>query len=279
MAKKDAIFDYGSHFDTSSYLSDIVATYNANKARATDVRHDRNWQADPGAAPGTALAGWEAGMWKKLDLWDIVNEPDYLVRDPGNKNKLDYTAAHRLVRKLKEHFNLPNPIDTATWPDRYETTHTEQHFLWLTDKDRAGEPMALSFHSGGMIHDELHQFQDQDADKHTKCGLFVPISGWADGGVDSNTGAWTVRPTATNATTYKNHYKALVDANTAAADYTSPALVGSEFTQTSKLALINFENQYGPTPQTYTESSLSLLITWNDHTYAQIKALMDAAIA
>ena len=104
MAKKDAIFDYSSHFDTSEYLTDVQATWEANKAKANNVRQDRNWTGDPGAAPGTALAGWEAGMWKKLDLWDIVNEPDYLVRDPGNKNKLDYTAAHRLVRKLKEHF-------------------------------------------------------------------------------------------------------------------------------------------------------------------------------
>lgn len=279
MAKKDAIFDYSSHFDTSEYLTDIQATWEANKAKATNVRQDRNWTGDPGAAPGTALAGWEAGMFKSLSVWDMDYEPNYLKRDPGTKTKLDSTPVHRLIRNLKSTFNLPNPIDLATWPDQYTCATDEMHFLWSTDKDRAGEPMALSFASGGMVQDEYHQFSDQDADKHTKCGLFIPISGWSDGGVDSSTGSWTVRPTATNVTTYKNHYQTLQDASTAAADYTDPTLVGSEFTQTGKVVLINFENQYRPTPQTYTESSLSFLITWCNDSYSDIKALMDAAVA
>lgn len=272
MAKKDAIFDYSSHFDTSSYLSDVVATFNANQAKAINVRHDRNWQTDPGATPGTALAGWEAGMWKTLTAWDISNDSSYLTRDAGTDAKIDPTAVHRLIRNIKTTFNLPNPIDTGTWPDQYLCATDETHFLWLADKDRAKEPMALSFTSGGIIN-------DKDADKHIKCGLFIPISGWSDAGVDDNTGSWTVRPTATNATTYKNHYKALEDANTAAADYTDPTLVGSEFTQAGKIVLINMENQYRPTHQSWTEDQLTLMITWSDNSYSDIKTLMDAAVA
>jgi hypothetical protein len=280
MAKKDAIFDYTSHFDTGPYLADIQATWTANAARITNIRHDINFAGDPGATPRvTPVAGWEEGMWKNLSIWDIVNEPAYLTRDTDNKNKLDFTAVHRLIRNIKSTFNLPNPIDVATWPDEYNCVPTEQQFLWLTDKDRGSEPMALSFAGGGMIHDPLHQTLDQDADKHIKCGLFIPISGWSDAGVDDNTGSWTVRPTATNATTFKAHYQALEDANTAAADYTDPTLVGSEFTQTGEIVLINLENQYRPTPQTYTEDSLMLMITWCNYTYSDIKTLMDAAVA
>ncbi len=279
MAKKDAIFDYSSHFDTEPYLADITATWTTNIAQTANVRHDRQWSGNPGATPGTALAGWEAGMWKHLMVWSIANDPSYLTRDAGTDAKIDPTAVHRLIRNLKSTFNLPNPIDLATWPDQYKCDTDEMHFLWMTDKDRAGEPMALSFAGGGMVQDEYHQFSDQDADKHTKCGLFIPISGWSDAGVDDNTGSWTVRPTATNATTYKAHNQALVDASTAAASYTDPTLVGSEFTQTGEIVLINLENQYRPTHQSWTEDSLTLMITWSDDSYDDIKTLMDAAVA
>jgi len=272
MAKRDAIFDYSSHFDTSTYLADISATWTTNIASATNLRHDRNWTGNPGATPGTALAGWEAGKFKQLDVWDIANDPAYLTRDAGTDAKIDYTAVHRLIRNIKSTFNLPNAIDAATWPDQYLCAADETHFLWLGDKDRAKEPMALSFASGGMVN-------DLDSDKHIKCGLFIPISGWSDAGVDDNTGSWTVRPTATNATTYKAHNQALVDASTAAASYTDPTLVGSEFTQTGEIVLMNLENQYRPTHQSWTEDQLTLIITWSDDSYSTIKALMDAAVA
>jgi len=272
MAKKDAIFDYSSHFDTEPYLADITATWTTNIANVVNVRHDRQWSGDPSATPGTALAGWEAGMWKNLTVWDIANDPSYLTRDAGTDAKIDPTAVHRLIRNIKTTFNLPNPIDTATWPDQYLCAADETHFLWLADKDRAKEPMALSFASGGMVN-------DLDSDKHTKCGLFIPISGWSDAGVDDNTGSWTVRPTATNSTTYNSHYQGLVDASTAAASYTDPTLVGSEFTQAGEIVLINFESQYRPTPQSWTEDALTLMITWSDDSYSDIKTLMDAAVA
>jgi hypothetical protein len=279
MAKKDAIFDYTSHFDTSSFLADISATWTANAARIENVRHDINFMGDPGGTPDTPLAGWEEGKWKTLSVKNIVNEPAYLTRDDGNKNKLDFTAVHRLIRHIKSTFNLPNPIDLATWPDRYDVAHTEDHFLYLMDKDRASEPMALSFAEGGMVMDREHNFLDQDADKHLKCALMIPISGWSDSGVDDNTGSWTVRPSATNATTFKNHYKALEDANTATASYTDPTLVGSEFTQTGEIVLLNLENQHRFTPQSWTEDQVMLVINWSNKSYSDIKTLMDAAVA
>jgi hypothetical protein len=272
MAKKDAIFDYSSHFDTEPYLADISATWTTNIANATNVRHDRQWSGNPGATPGTALAGREAGMWKQLIVWDIANDPSYLTRDDGSKNKLDPTAVHRLIRNIKTTFNLPNPIDTATWPDQYLCAGGEKHYLWWQSKDRAKEPMALSYTGGGMINDE-------DSDNHHQCALFIPISGYSDSGLDDNTGSWTVRPTATNATTFKAHYQGLVDASTAAASYTDPSLVGSEFTQTGEIVLINLENQYRPTPQSYTEDVLTLIIVWSNKSYSDIKTLVDAAIA
>ena len=272
MAKRDAIFDYSSHFDTSTYLTDVQATWTTNIANATNMRFDRQWSGDPSATPGTALAGWEAGMFKRLDVWDIANDPAYLTRDDGTDAKIDYTAVHRLIRNIKSTFNLPNATNTSTWPNQYTCAAAEQHSLIWSDKDRAKEPMALSFATGGMIN-------DQDSDNHMQCGLFIPISGFSDSGVDDNTCGWTVRPTATNATTYNAHYQALVDASTAVGSYTDPTLVGSEFTQTGEIVLINMENQYRPTVQSWSEDQLCLLISWSDKSYDDIKTLMDAAVA
>jgi len=270
MAKKDAIFDYSSHFDTEPYLADISATWTTNTAQVTNARHDRQWSGDPGATPGTALTGWEAGKWKELQVWDIANDSTYLTRDDGTDDKIDPTAVHRLIRNIKTAFNLPNPIDTATWPDEYTCNVDEQHFLWWSDKDRAAEPVALSNTSGGMKNNNGN---------HLQCALFIPISGWSDSGVDDNTGSWTVRPTATNWSTYNAHYQTLVDASTAAGSYTSPTLVGSEFTQTGEIVLVNLENQYRPTVESWTEDQLMLIISWSNKSYSNIKTLIDAAIA
>ena len=100
-----------------------------------------------------------------------------------------------------------------------------------------------------------------------------------DSGVDDNTGSWTVRPTATNWSTYNAHYQTLVDASTAAGSYTSPTLVGSEFTQTGEIVLVNLENQYRPTVESWTEDQLMLIISWSNKSYSNIKTLIDAAIA
>jgi len=272
MAKRDAIFDYTSAFNTEPYLADIHATYADNAASAVSTRLDRQWTGDPAATPGTALAGWEAGMWKALSVWDIPNDPSYQIRDAGVALKQDYTAVHKLIRNIKDAFNLPYPIDTPAWKDEYTCGAGEMHFLWWEDGNRAAEPMNLSFASGGMINDD-------DSNNHMKCALFIPISGYSDSGVDDNTASWTVRPTATNASTYNAHYQALVDASTAAGSYTSPTLVGSEFTQTGEICLINLENQYRPTVQSWSEDQLMVMIAWSNKSYAQIKTIIDAAIA
>ena len=39
------------------------------------------------------------------------------------------------------------------------------------------------------------------------------------------------------------------------------------------------ENQYRPTHQSWTEDQLTLMITWSDNSYSDIKTLMDAAVA
>ena len=78
-----------------------------------------------------------------------------------------------------------------------------------------------------------------------------------------------------------NHYKTLEDANTPAADWTNPPKVGSEFHQSGKLLLVNYDNYFqgkyvaGP----LAAPTLILCMSWSSHSYAEIKALIDAAIA
>ena len=48
MAKRDAIFDYSSSFDTSSYLTDITNVWSNNTAKQTNDRFDVMWSGNPG---------------------------------------------------------------------------------------------------------------------------------------------------------------------------------------------------------------------------------------
>ena len=114
---------------------------------------------------------------------------------------------------------------------------------------------------------------------YIKCGLIIPISGFSDYGGDDNVGSWTVWPTSTNWTTFNNHYTTLKNASTAAADYTDPTKSGSEFAQTGSVVLVNFENMHKPTAVSRTKDQLSLIISWSNKSYADIKTLIDAAIA
>jgi len=270
MAKRDAVFDYSGSFDTSSYLTDIANVWSNNTAKQSNARFDVMWSGNPGGSPGTALSGWEAGKFKTMAVYDIPNDTTYLKRDDGTDAKLDYTAVHRLIRNIKSAFNLPNAINNATWPDEYTSVADEQHFLWWTSKDVASQPMSLSNAAGGM--NALNG-------NHIQCGLIIPISGFSDYGGDDNVGSWTVWPTSTNWTTFNNHNTTLKDASTAAASYTDPTKVGSEFAQTGSVVLVNFENMHKPSVVSRTKDQLSLMITWSNKSYADIKTLIDAAIA
>ena len=271
MAKRDAIFDYSGSFDTSSYLTDITNVWSNNTAKQTNDRFDVMWSGNPGGTPGTALAGWEAGKFKTMAVYGIPNDETYLTRDEGTDAKLDPTAVHRLIRNIKTEFNLPNAIDTSTWPDEYTSVADEQHFLWWTSKDVASQPMSLSNAAGSM--------NALGTSNYIKCGLIIPISGFSDYGGDDNVGSWTVWPTSTNWTTFNNHYTTLKNASTAAADYTDPTKSGSEFAQTGSVVLVNFENMHKPTAVSRTKDQLSLIISWSNKSYADIKTLIDAAIA
>jgi len=271
MAKKDAIFDYSSAFDTSSYLVDIANTWDNNTAGQSNMRMDMMWSGDPDGTPGAALSGWDVGTFKMMGVYGIPNDATYLTRDPDTDAKMDCTAVHRLIRNVKSTFNLPNPIDLDTWPDQYTCADDEQHGLYWSSKDVGANPIQMNSSGGWMI--------DQTTNNYIQCGLLMPISGWDDYSGEPNVGSWTVWPTSTNFTTYNSHYQGLVDAGTAVASYTDPTKVGSEFTQTGSVVLVNFENQYKPTAVSRTKDQLSLAITWSNKSYADIKALIDAAIA
>ena len=271
MAKKDAVFDYSSAFDTSSYLTDIATTWSNNTAAQSNIRFDMMWSGDPDGTEGAALSGWDVGTFKRMNVYAIPNDVTYLTRDPGTDVKLDNTAVHRLIRNVKSTFNLPNPIDLSTWPNEYTCADDEQHFLSWSSKDIGADPIRMNASGGWM--------KDGRTGNHVQCGLFIPISGWDDYGSGANVLSATVWPTSTNFTTYNSHYQSLIDASTAVADYTDPTKVGSEFTQTGSVVLVNLENQYKPTAVSRTKDQLSLAITWSNKSYADIKALIDAAIA
>ena len=269
MAKRDAIFDYSGSFDTSSYLTDIGNVWSNNTAKQVNNRFDVMWSGNPGASPGTALSGWDAGMFKVMDLYSIPNDAEYLTRDDGTDDKLDYTAVHRLIRNIKSAFNLPNAINNSTWPNEYTCADDEQHALFWSSKDVASHPMCLSNAAGSL----------KDGSNNIKCALIIPISGFSDYGGNDNIGSWTVWPTSTNWTTFNNHYTTLKDASTAAASYTDPTKTGSEFAQTGSVVLVNFENMHKPTAVSRTKDQLSLIISWSNKSYSDIKTLIDAATA
>ena len=99
MAKKDAIFDYSSHFDTDPYLSGIEKNWTDNESDAFNVRIDAQWRGDPSDESIAVRAGWEAGKFKKLDLYDITYDAV-----AGSECQ---SMTHKLLYDLKQKFNLP----------------------------------------------------------------------------------------------------------------------------------------------------------------------------
>jgi hypothetical protein len=112
-----------------------------------------------------------------------------------------------------------------------------------------------------------------------KCIMIIGLQGGENYGLDSHKLSVKVRPTMTNQTTFNAHNQTLADASTAPASYTNQTLSGSEFTQAGSVMLVNCTNQYQPTPSSPTVDAYTLNIAWYSHTFAQIKALIDAAIA
>jgi hypothetical protein len=264
MAKKDAIFDYSSAFDTSSYLSGIGSDWSNNVGNAVNFTNDQNWRGDPSSSIAVR-AGWEAGTWKRLDLYNIAFDSSI----GGGFASM----THRLLYDIKVAFNLPNQYNLATWQDEYTRDAGEDHVLQMKVGNKPATPMIKADTATGMCLNP----SDNNA---FKCVLAIPISGYNFHGVNDNTGSWTVWPTSTNISTMNTHYTTLEDNNTASASWTDPTKVGSEFTETGSIILLNGNTYHKPssTPAQTTDTLL-LGIGYTTHTYAQIKALIDAAIA
>jgi hypothetical protein len=289
MAKKDAIFDYGSNFDTSSYLNGIGKDWDNCVGSSIDIRFDLSWRGTPraeshlhSASSPAAISGWDVGKFKRLSYADIPLQ-DYSAYDPPVSNKDGFVSmSHQLLYDVKRAFNLPNQENLATWQDDYcaQVNPDEHHYLWHQSAGRTPWPMVMSHPTKGG-------FRSADAegnpleDKDMRCALMIPIRGYTQiYGGDDNEDTMTVWPTSTDIDAMNTHYKTLEDANTPAADWTNPPKVGTAFDQTSKLLLLNFENYFQGknVPEEITTSTLVLVIAWSSHSYAEIKALIDAAI-
>ena len=276
MAKKDAIFDYGSSFDTSSYLTGISSDWDNNVGDALNIRFDLLWRGTPRAetvihngSSTAAISGWDVGTWKKLDVWNVS-----LDASVGGGFQ---SWSHRLIYDIKRAFNLPNQEDLDTWKDEYTRDTGEEHYLWWQAGGRTPWPMVMSHPTkGGMRGGDASGIRE---DRDFRCALVVPVKGFSFYGGADNEDSVVVWPTSTNIDTMNNHYKSLEDASTAAADWTSPTKVGTEFTSSSSVHLINFENYWQGKPTAAPTDTLSICIGWNSHSYADIKALIDAAIA
>ncbi len=267
MAKKDAIFDYSSHFDVTSYLTECNANITNNSSNWQTDRVDNMWYGAPTETAPTPPSGWDVGTFKALHLYDMDFESNYKELDP--------TPIHKLVRDIKEAFNLPNKLGThadgelVAWGNEYTCHADESNFLHLTAKECTAFPMVMN----------PMAFNDPKQSGATKkCELLIGLQGGENNGLASHNLKMKVRPTMTNQTTFNDHNKTLADASTAPASYTNQTLSGSEFTQAGSVVLINCTNQYQPISD-FSVDSITLNIAWYSHTYAEIKALIDAAIA
>jgi hypothetical protein len=281
MAQSDAIMDYSNngHYSTADKASDVLAVWEANKDNAVNDRHDHVWSGDPTAAPSTPLSGWDDGMWKRLPLWLCAHDPSYQLPECN--------AAHTMIRDIKKTFNLPNQGTDEEWADTYtdyaatNLQNGESAVFTYVSKNVASYPMSLSKPSmvSESNSDVGYPGHGLGAGKNIKCGLVIGLQGWnLDVGVGRGMSV-TVRPNDANITTYNNHYKALRDANTPAADYTDPPAAGAEYVVEGNILLVNYENQWRGTTMNTDTDKIYLCITWSSHTYAQIKTIMDAAIA
>ena len=265
MAKRDAIFDYSSHFDSSSYTVGMQADWDNNASNHHNDRMDIMWSGDPSASPGAQPSGWGPNLIKGLSVFDIALD----ASAPAPNEEGFQTTTHKLIYDIKRAFNLPNQENLATWKDEYTTAAQEHHLYMWTSKDLVSFPMTMAQDGFNL-----------DGSNNTLCALEIGVSGFERHGGNANEMSYTVRPTSTNVTAYNAHYQTQVDNSTAAADFTSPPQVGSQFSQVGNIILINYENHWQPTDYANADKDeLKLLIAFASHSYAQIKALMDAAIA
>ena len=82
MAKKDAIFDYSSHFDVTPYLTECNATITNNSSNWQTDRVDNMWYGAPTETAPTPPSGWDVGTFKAFHLYDMDFESNYKELDP-----------------------------------------------------------------------------------------------------------------------------------------------------------------------------------------------------
>ena len=281
MAKSDAITDYSNNgmLSTADMIPGALAVWEANKGNAIDFGLDHAWSGDTTAAPGTALSGWDVGTWKYLRFSDCPYDPSYQLPE--------HTAAHSMLRHIKTSFNLPSAGSDADWADDFDVYYSAlinggefSGFLYQA-KECVSHPMVMSRSSMVGENTTINAWPSGNPEgvgTHWKCMLYIGLQGWAlDVGVERSMSI-TVRPNDTNITNYNAHYKALADASTATTDYTDPALEGTEYTEVGNILLVNCENQFRFTTLNTDTDRMWLQICWNSHSYAQIKALMDATM-
>mgnify|MGYP006408641935 CR=1 FL=1 len=280
MAQSDAIMDYSNngHYSTAAKVADVLAVWEANKDNAVNYRQDHVWSGDTTLSPGTPLSGWDDGMWKRLPLWLCAHDPSYQLPE--------CTAAHTMIRDIKKTFNLPNQGTDEEWADTYtdysvtNLQNGESAVFLYVSKNVASYPMSLSKPSmvSESTSDVGYPGHGLGAGNNIKCGVIIGLQGW-DLDVGAGRGmSVTVRPDDDDVTSYNNHYKALRDANTPAADYTDPPAAGAEYVVEGNILLINYENQLRGTTMNTDTDRIYLTIVWSNHTYAEIKELIDAAI-
>ena len=281
MAVTDAVMDYSNNgkYSTAAKAADVVAVWEANKGSAISVRHDHAWTGDTTTAGSTPLSGWDEGMWKMLPLTYCPYDSSYALPE--------WNPAHTMIKDIKKAFNLPNQGTDAQWHDNYYELGEQEFdagqcsYFAYTSKDVASVPMKLSRPSMVSADTPPTGWPNgiPNGDINLKCSLVIGLQGHdLDVGVGRNM-SHTVRPTDTNITTYNDHYKSLRDANTPAADYTDPPLSGTEHVVEGNIQLVNFENQWRPTTTNSDTDRIVICIGYSSHTFAQIKAIIDAAIA
>lgn len=278
MAKSDAITDYtlNGHLNIVDFIPSLSTVWDANKDKAVDIRMDHGWSGDSTVAVGTPPSGWDAGTWKQLAIAEVDFDADYTLAEP--------TPVHTLIRQLKSIFNLPNPGSDDDWANDYQQYNTalndagEYHYFSSIAKECASMPMLLSKSEMSSGDSDVYPM-GIGSFPNVKCVLEIGVQGFdIDEGVDRFISV-TVRPDDDDVSAYNSHFKALADGGTDTADYTDPSLVGEEFEQAGSLLLINCESQFRPTsPTNGIDDKVILAICWSNHSYAEIKALMDAGV-
>ena len=257
MAKKDSIFNYAGSFDTSPYIDGCKATWAANKSKSerTNDPYHRFFNGDPANVTDAAPSGWDEGNWSFLDFYDITWES-------GRDDEFQSTP-HKLIYDIKRAFNLPNQETLSSWKDEYTRASGEVHHYRCVKAGTQNTPYILP-----------------TTDDQHKCSLLIGIEGFSVYGGTDQEDSIDVRPNMKTRSVFNDHYATQHAASTAAADYTSPTLVGSEFTQRSSCMLINLESGWRGTPVMPKPNDLiTINIIYSSHTYAQIKTLIDTAIA